>query len=229
MLPSRVARGILLLEASGHVPGRQIGRDHAVARHAAHRRTACARCGRGRETIRDGAIAARRKRHADAAPARNGRRDRCGRPRTTRPICRKPVTPPQRVTSACCTSTAPASSIVADIVGRVGIFAGRDVHSRRRVVANRGASPARSSDDTGSSNQPTSCSRESVRQVERLLDADRRRWRRRTASRRRSRCLATRRGADRASGSVPIFILTNAQPSFVHPAGELVLAARSSE
>ena len=48
---------------------------------------------------------------------------------------RKPVMPPQRVASACSTSTAPASSMRRKYDGVVAVLARRDLHAGRRAVA----------------------------------------------------------------------------------------------
>ena len=59
--------------------------------------------------------------------------------------------PPQRVTSACRQSTAPAAAIRASRSSIVAVLAGRDVTGRRAVAEER--RPSRSADETGSSNQ----------------------------------------------------------------------------
>ncbi len=115
--------------------------------------------------------------------------------------------------SACSTSTAPASSIRAEIVGRVAIFAGRDLHRRPARARARAAGPSRSSEETGSSNQATLLAR-SARPMPSACLPRRRRSRRRTERGVADRALARpRRGRDPARARLPIFIFTQRQPS----------------
>ena len=84
------------------------------------------------------------------------------------PTRRKPVIPPQRVASACSTSTRPASSMRPEVRQVVAVLAGRDLHAGRRAVAHS-RSPRDRRSETGSSNQVTPQLGETLGPRERLL------------------------------------------------------------
>ena len=103
--------GILAFEFESHSRpgcGRATGRRRAVG---VARRTASARCERGRGSTRHGRDWRPRLQRAYEWRVRSGRRTGRSAPRTSQLLRRIPVTPPQRVTSACITSTDSAASM----------------------------------------------------------------------------------------------------------------------
>ena len=144
------ASGVTVLElepvaraASGRAAGR---RPPARGR----RRRASPRPGRGRGSTRGAAAARRRRRHASRSRARSGRRRRSSARSRGRRRERRPVIPPQRVTSAWRQSTQPTR--FAEVGRDVGVLAGRDLQPGRPASRIR-RKPSRSSEETGSSNQ----------------------------------------------------------------------------
>ena len=103
--------GIGLLEGETETGARQVGCDATARAASALRRRASARCAHDRETIRYSQARRPRSRLPGGGQGRCGRRAAMLATSASAAARRKPVMPPQRVASACSTSTAPASSM----------------------------------------------------------------------------------------------------------------------
>ena len=99
-----------------------------------------------------------------------------------------------------------------EVPRRVAVFARGDRPSSTGARSRTKASPSRSSDDTGSSNQVTPTGRRSVRPRRAPASARTRRSRRRTARRSRRSPRGPRARGPVVAGSAPIFILTRGNP-----------------
>ena len=214
--PDRVASRPRCLKVKAEARART-DRAGSCRRAPARLRTACARYGRGRGTIRGGGAAAPR-RHMRCRPARNALKGQYGAPRKVRPP-QEAGDPAAPRDIGLLHVDRPGGQHPAEVIEVVAIFAGGHLHRWRRACrTSRGRPGRRTKPAPRTTARPAPAN---IRRVAAPVSGRKRRWRRRTESASPIAASATSTRCGSQLRSVPIFIFTARAADLLHPAGEL--------